>query len=384
METLVVIASIRRLDNIVEYIENFQTFGHDFSIIVIDEAAPKDIALRSYNHSLLDKLLDAEDYAFFGLKERREWMKSHGVLKEDFIPLRCHAETSFGFLFAWALRDKYDMILEIDDDTCPAYLDVDFIKLHWRALCEGADRVIKGNPWVNPILGGGYIEEFPRGFPYSQRKSFFQQLFGDTSQKPSKLNQGLWCGALDLDALDLVSKGEMDGRFLVQRKEMDYYMKDSPSFRVGDGSLTTVCSMNAAFVPDIIPAFYQLYMNIPTYIGVLDRFDDIWSGLFLKKILDIRGESMTFGAPFCYHDKAPRDVFKDFQAELPGILLNEDLWKIVQSFNSDADDYIALYRQLTDHIDASKTDIQAGKFIDFIEKQCKYMHLWSDAMEDLE
>lgn len=48
---------------------------------------------------------------------------------------------------------------------------------------------------------------------------------------------------------------------------------------VGKGTYLAVCSMNTSFTPEIIPAFYQLYMN---FMGV-DRFDDIWSGIFLKK-----------------------------------------------------------------------------------------------------
>jgi hypothetical protein len=51
--------------------------------------------------------------------------------------------------------------------------------------------------------------------------------------------------------------------------------------------------MNTSFVSKIIPAFYQLYMK---HMGV-DRFNDIWSGIFLKKIVDHLGDNISLGTP---------------------------------------------------------------------------------------
>ena len=56
--------------------------------------------------------------------------------------------------------------------------------------------------------------------------------------------------------------------------------------------------MNVAFKPEVIHAFYQLYMN---YLG-FDRFDDIRSGVFLNKITDHLRVHLSLGTPAVKQD----------------------------------------------------------------------------------
>jgi hypothetical protein len=99
---------------------------------------------------------------------------------------------------------------------------------------------------------------------------------------------GLWTGHPDLDAITILYHSGLDGKCSINGK----YLKREKVV-VGGGTYFTLCSMNTSFVSKIIPAFYQLYMK---HMGV-DRFNDIWSGIFLKKIVDHLGDNISLGTP---------------------------------------------------------------------------------------
>lgn len=54
------------------------------------------------------------------------------------------------------------------------------------------------------------------------------------------------------------------------------------------------------------------------------RFDDIWAGVFAKKIIDHLELAAVNGSPFVEHRKAS-NVFKNLQKEAKGIEVNEIL-----------------------------------------------------------
>jgi hypothetical protein len=66
------------------------------------------------------------------------------------------------------------------------------------------------------------------------------------------------------------------------------------------------------------------------------RFDDIWSGVFLKRAADLLDDAVLSGGPLCAHDKAPRPTFDDLAAEAPGLQLNERLHEVVADAGVDA------------------------------------------------
>jgi hypothetical protein len=93
--------------------------------------------------------------------------------------------------------------------------------------------------------------------------------------------------------------------------------------------------MNLAFEREVIPAFYQLPMDENEWdVG---RFDDIWSGVFLKRAADLLGKDVLSGYPLCEHNKAPRPTFDDLNNEVPGLELNEHVWEVVDVAGDDAD-----------------------------------------------
>lgn len=346
-----IVPSIRELKDWVLYLDNFERYNHNPDIIVIDEDNAK---VRSKNKRLVPQ---AE---FYGVKERDKWFRDRHLTKfAKVIPKRSHAETSFGLLVAYE-RD-YDMVLFIDDDTQP-FRTVDFLGEHWNNLSGMPSLVEERKKWVK------VTSYYPRGYPYSQRMNG-ESLRSLKAPLENVLNQGLWTIVPDMNAVDILHYGGLDGTIVA-------HIKVKESYTVPIGAYATVCSMNLAFRREIIPAFYQLVMG--TYS--IDRFDDIWSGVFVKKVLDQLGKGMSYGKPLCKHNKVPRDVFKDTRAEMEGLVINEKLWKVVDQVELTEDDYLSCYRQLAEQLHEEAGEFHIPYYIKFM---CKRMVQWTKLIEKL-
>jgi len=357
VKTCIIIPSIRRFEHWSKYARNFWKYGHEPDIFVIDEEYGE---ARDANRALMGGKVE-----FFGLEERVKWFVDRG-LQNSVIPPKAHSETSFGLLLAYELGE-YDMVVFLDDDTYPR--GSDYLGTHWKAL-NNVEKVISSDAkWIN--VTGSY---YPRGFPYGERYNP-TRLAHERTEQPSEvvLNQGLWTKVPDMNAIDILARGGLDGRTHENVK-----VDGNPV--VDYGNYVTVCSMNLAFRPDIIPAFYQLYQSREAPYGI-DRFDDIWSGLFLKKILDHLGKGMSYGYPTCVHDKYPRDVFRDVRAEMEGLIINEVLWKVVDEIRLTESDYLNCYREL-----ATKLFMYSDRFHlpDYIEYMAKKMVRWAKLIEKIE
>ncbi|MEM3573660.1 MAG: hypothetical protein QXJ62_05475 [Nitrososphaeria archaeon] len=370
MKIYVVIASINELHNIVQFKESFLSSIHETKLIVIDEGNE---TLRSKNRELLETL----NCVFYGPKERVSWFQSRfgGGYKKymDVIPERCHAETSFGFLVAY--EEGADVIVELDDDVFSVN-GYDLLKSHLHNLLKNEGvKVSSKHKWYNTIenimLNKYYHGVFPRGHPYSPEARLEDYIWENNGAK-CVLNMGLWTGHPDLDALTILYHGGLDGRCNISSKNLR-----REKVIIAEGTYFAVCSMNTSFFSRIIPAFYQLYMN---YMGV-DRFDDIWSGIFLKKIADHLGDKVCLGKPLIYHDKRARNVFKDLRSEVEGMIINEVLWRIVDKVNLTGRDYYECYSELADEIERHLDEFTEKLHRDFIKLQTKKMKLWLDIVE---
>jgi len=339
MKVFIITASINELLNIALFRSQSKAFEQS-KIIIIDEG---DASIRRRNHELLSNV----DANFYGPRERKEWFRQRfGSAYEKYlsaIPERCHAETSFGFLVAY--EEKADVIIELNDDVFPVS-NYDLVKSHLHNLLinEGV-KVSSRCKWYNTIenlvLNGEFSQVFPRGHPYSPEVRLEDYTWEDNCGK-CVLNMGLWTGHPDLDGLTILHYGGLNGKCNIKGKTLK-----REKVVVSKGTYFAVCSMNTAFLRKCIPAFYQLYMNV---FGI-DRFDDIWSGIFLKKIADHLGDSICLGKPLVYHDKRPRNIFKDLKSELEGMAINEVLWRIVDSLELNGKDYYTCYQELADDLE---------------------------------
>lgn len=201
------------------------------------------------------------------------------------IPKGSGACRSFPMYLAWRAGCEY--IITLDDDCYP----------ETDRFVEGHLESFRRDRWFRTIGGSE-----PRGVPYER-----------LGRLPVYVNHGLWSDVPDLDApTSLVRIREPRTAILRGGHEV-----------IPPGMAFPLCAMNVCYHRDIIPAAYNLLMGLET-VG-LDRFDDIWSGLILKRILDYKGWYVTTGEPFVRHARKSNH-FTNLRREALGIQIHEYLW----------------------------------------------------------
>ena len=365
MKPFLIIATINELNNLKGLTEEFRATGT--RVVVVDEG---NAAVRGRNSRILSGI--PTDY--YGPTERIAWFKAR--FGENFerylsvIPERAHAETSFGFLIA--LEQGADFVVELDDDVFISSL----ITGHRESLFEeGGVTVSSPSRWYNSldvITMDAPGRFFPRGHPYSCAQRAEKYAWRSSGGR-CVVNMGHWIGNPDFDALTILYNGGLDGRCGVKGLSLN-----REKVIVDKGTYFAVCSMNTSFVPKVIPAFYQLYMNV---MGV-DRFDDIWSGIFVKRIADHLGDKVCLGKPAGTHDKRPRSVFKDLRKEMDGMILNETVWQMVDgdlTGKTYADAYLSMAGLLEKGIRA----IADETYRKFMALQAEKMRLWVEVVDKI-
>ena len=370
-DVCVVVPTIREYECVRSYVANAERHGFDtdrleFVLVTEDHCPTDDMA------AMLDDL-GVEGEVFDG--ERREsWLADHGV--EEFghlIPARSHAQTSFGLLYLWAHDHPYGVF--IDDDTRP-HEDVDFFGTHLRNLTETrtVESVRSDEQWVNVL----YHEAdehglYPRGYPYSAMDETVET--SERTVDDVVASQGLWTNVPDLDAVRILMDGDLQGQAETRLTADDF----GPDFVAEPGQYLTVCSMNLAFRREVVPAFYQCPMDDNEWS--VGRFDDIWSGVFLKRAADVLGTDVVTGGPLCRHDKAPRSTFDDLHNEVAGLELNEHLWTLVDDAGGDADTYADVFAAMADALLEAEADYRNGEFLAYVGE---HMHDWLDCLDRLQ
>lgn len=368
MRVYIVIASISPIENLCMLKSDVEPL--ETRILIVDEGDEK---IRSLN----DKLLANIPHEHYGPREREKWFKERfGEAFEKYlqlIPVKCHAETSFGFLKAY--EEDADIIIELDDDVL---IPDDFLRGHLDNLFNDKGvTVYASGKWYNTLENiqlNTNQKIFPRGHPYapSCRNEGYEWVYSGGN---CVLNMGLWSGHPDLDALTILYYGGLNGKCTV---EGDACKRDKVI--LGNGTYFGLCSMNTSFMSKIVPAFYQLYMNF----NDIDRFDDIWSGIFIKKIADQIGDKLCLGKPVGRHLKRARNVFKDLQKEANGLEINENLWKICDEAELSAKTYADCYLELADHIDKNiEKLVKTPSYVNFWQVQTANMRKWVDVIDKI-
>ena len=330
-DVCVVVPTIREYECMRSYFENAREHGFDldrlFVVLVTEDFCDAD-AMR--------EMLDEEGVAgaVFDGEAREQWYAEQGVAEYDhLVPAASHAQTSFGLLYMWA-NDDFDYGVFIDDDTLP-HDEWDFFGSHLANLHHDGEveAVSSDEDWVN-VLYQSDADLYPRGYPYSAMDETVETTTGETDHVVA--SQGLWTNVPDLDAVRILMDGDLRGQAQTRTDFADF----DRDFVAAEGDYLTVCSMNLAFRREVIPAFYQFPMDDNAWdVG---RFDDIWSGVLLKRAADVVGGEIYNGAPLCEHNKAPRSTFDDLANEVAGLELNEHFWTEVAAVEPEDDSYVAV------------------------------------------
>jgi hypothetical protein len=318
-DVCVVVPTVRNPGAVRAYVENARAHGFDvdrLAFVLVTEDFCDVAGMRA--------MLEDLDVAgrVFDASAREAWFETQGIAEyAHLVPANSHAQTSFGLLYLWANDFEYGVF--VDDDTAP-HPEVDFFGTHLDNLqLEGTIEAVSSDErWVNVLYQSADDHGlYPRGYPYGAMDETIETE--RTHVEAVVASQGLWTNVPDLDAVRILMDGDLDGQAETRTTREDY----GEDFVAARGQYLTVSSMNLAFRREVIPAFYQLPMDDNRWdVG---RFDDIWSGVFLKRAADLLGKHVHNGSPLCRHDKAPRSTFDDLANEAPGLELNERLWRIV-------------------------------------------------------
>ena len=386
----VIVPTIREHECVRAYVANAREHGFDLSrlhFVLVTEDFCDVAAMRA----MLNEL-DVSGEVFDGTR-RKEWYEVNGVAEyAHLVPAASHAQTSFGLLYMWA-DDAFEYGVFIDDDTLP-HDDVDYFGRHMANLAFGGtvERVSSEKYWVNVLYQNADEHGlYPRGYPYAAMDETVETDSVAVESGEVVASQGLWTNVPDLDAVRILTDGDLDGQAQT-RTTTDDFERD---FVAARGDYLTVCSMNLAFRREVIPAFYQLPMDDNEWdVG---RFDDIWSGLFLKRACDLLGKRIYNGDPLCEHNKAPRSTFDDLANEVAGLELNEHVWEVIDSVEppvpraaqteslsedetgDDADSYAAVFGAMADALAAG--DFSEWNNGAFLTHCGEYMRDWLDCLD---
>lgn len=234
--------------------------------------------------------------------EHYSWKDINSELGENawIIPRRSDTVRSYGYYKAWQGGSPY--ILTLDDDCLP---EKNYRRKFLSQMRSNLKRKWRHDKWWNTL---GHNGVKPRGFPYAIRDHFRETM----------VHHGLWSNVPDLDSKT--------------QKEMPDY-RTPPAQRVKKvpmGKFFPMCGMNLAFRREMIPAMYFLLMgkDLNEKSWPYDRFGDIWTGLFVKKICDHLEYPMSSGAPSIHHSRAS-NVETNWIKEKPALPVNEELWRQV-------------------------------------------------------
>lgn len=292
IKSIIVVPTIRG-ERINEWLERWRSEFKNSIIILVEDNPEKTFSIDNKN---------VLHYS---------WKDIDNDLKENswIIPRRTAAIRSYGFIKAYQLNP--DIIITLDDDCYPK--SKNFVKMHNIFL----NREYSPN-WTQHAQSSLKMRGFPKKI----------------ENNPCVLNMGLWANVPDLDG----STQKLNPDVRIKCQEFN--------FPLAPKQYAPISSMNMSFKKDIIPALYFLLMG--SNWG-FDRFDDIWSGIFIKRICDHLNFSISGGSPFIWHNRAS-DPDVNIQKEATGLVVNELLWKDVEKMEFKGNSFKECYLELAEQL----------------------------------
>jgi len=211
--------------------------------------------------------IDRENTEVFDYKRQEEELGEH----YEYFAKTFHKSSAcknFGLWYAY--KQGYDYVIMIDSDcNCSP----NFVKDHIKAIEK------RGTGWENNIEAFG--NNFARGFPYSER------------DKEIVLNMGMWKGQMDINGQDKIDDPEL-------AEPYDYMWYPLGKNQVAHGMIP-LSGMNLIIKREAIPAYF-LIPNFDYEDLKFRRCDDIFGGYVFQKLAKLKGDVISYGQPFVYHD----------------------------------------------------------------------------------
>jgi len=335
MKTAIVMTTIHIPHLLEGYANNFRKYGHkniEF-IVVGDLKTPTSVEKVIKN--IRQTGFEAE---YLDITKQRKWMQQFPVL-EQMIPYNSDNRRNIGYLTA--VERGADTIISIDDDNYVK--EEDYLAGHQIVGTNQTLRTAESsNHWFN-ICSMLETEPkrtiYPRGFPYSKR--WKDDAHFTTSTGRVVINAGLWLSDPDVDAITNLSM------------PVKTIAINSEQVMLAPKTFATINTQNTAFHRDVLPCYYYIVMEKQINGHFFNRYGDIWSGLFARRIVDQVGDRITFGHPLAEHRRNTHDLLKDFRDELWGVILTDEIVPVIESLHLTKRTYSEAYVELAEGLEAA-------------------------------
>jgi hypothetical protein len=366
-----VVTTINVPDLLSGYADNLRRYGHLDAVntIVVGDNKTPHAKVAALADTLTREGFRTE---YMDIPAQRAYMKRFPEI-DALIPYNSDQRRNIGYLKA--AEEGAEILVALDDDNFVK--DDDWYAAHsvvgTTATLPTASSATK---WWNPCRmmdtdpPGRRL--FPRGHPYAKRHLPDDEVRSTTTGRVV-LNGGLWLLEPDVDSLTRLTEPVKCTRLNEER------------VMLAPGTWAAINTQNTAFHRDTLPAFY--FVPITAFIGgiVVERFGDIWAGLFCRKAIDHLNDRVTYGIPACDHKRNMHVLLKDMQLEFWSILITEELWQVLDDWKLTAKTYADTYDEIAERLAATewKTVPMAGDVKKYFERMAHAMHVWAATTRQL-
>jgi hypothetical protein len=335
------------------YARSFRDHGHDDTMIVVvgDRKSPPETA--DYLHDVAGRLGVRVEY--FDVARQEGYLQRYPALARH-LPWNSFARRNVGDLYAW--NEGAELVVRTDDDNYPV-ADTDFLAAH---AIVGHERLL---PAVSSELGwynccelleaAGGRRFYPRGFPYPLRWRPAEEERRE-EQAWVGLNAGLWLGEPDVDAITRLAEPVDSLRMRAGAP---------PHLMLARHTRCAVNTQNTAYARALIPAAF-----VSPFLG---RYDDIWSGYLLLKVMERLDHRVCFGEPLVRQDRNQHNLWKDLEHEMKGNLLTPHLLDVLATKELVGESYAACYVELAEHLERAIVEDRA-----YFEPVWTGMKIWAE------
>jgi len=346
------------------YADNLERYGHKGEvgfIVVADLKTPPEA--EELLHRISRRGFEA---IYLSVEEQKRWLKPFPQL-EEIIPYNSDNRRNIGYLIA--VQRGADMVISIDDDNFVG--EDDFLAGHKIIGSQQELPVVSSSSgWFNICSLLDTMPQrvlYPRGFPYSER--WKDEVISTSSGRGRiMMNAGLWLKDPDVDAVTRLNE------------KVSTVALNTSRVMLATGTWAPINTQNTAFHRELLTCAYYVIMGDPIRGMVIDRYGDIWSGYFARKVIDSMGDKVAYGLPVTLHKRNPHNLLKDLQQELWGMILTEDLIETLASIHLTSKGYSNLYFELAHALDQTvkHTDRFIPEARSFLQKVANNMKVWVD------
>lgn len=302
-----------------DYIKDFKAHNHKYLFVVAgDLKTPK--GTKEYCDQF-------EGVVYLDVKSQLKEFKALALTK--FIPFNSIDRRNYGYLYCIKMgMGVDDVLVTLDDDNL--LKEPDFLGKHGSKTIEGEVLMANVPTWYNAIEEFYDEPIFMRGFsPFDRTKNKERDVIKKIKKSKIAMNQGLWEGNPDVDAIERI-KG-LRGSYKIKRKR---------KLALGKNIICPLDSQNTAYQNG-----FWLTSFLYPFVG---RFDDIFSTYITKRLADHLGYSTTYGSPIVTQKRNKHDNYQDFLLELQGMSLTNTFVDWLWSLNLKSKSLLDGYDEIAD------------------------------------